>query len=84
MNQTIRQHRAAAKYIEVERAARSLRRSAVVHPFPRPKQPEPCNFCAEPDDTDSSLLMMIFGAVIGLIAWGVFGWAVVTVIEVLS
>jgi hypothetical protein len=57
-------------------------RDAVVSAPEAPAQPDPCQFCAEPDaDTDATLPMMLFGVAIGLVAWGVFGWTVVTLIE---
>jgi hypothetical protein len=76
--QTIRARRALNEYVA---NSRSAHHSAAIHPFPEPTQPEACQMCAELDDTDSPLPAMLFNALLGLIAWAVFGWAVVTIFD---
>jgi hypothetical protein len=89
---TLLQRQALATYNAVHRdATYQAERVRVLHRAvapamapPTAAQPEPCQFCAAPEaDTDAPLPMMLFSAAIGLVAWGVFGWIVVTLIDAL-
>ena len=88
---TLLQRQALATYLDTQRdaiyhAERRTHRVVVLAPSPVvPDQPEPCQFCAESEaDSDLPLPMLIFNVVIGLTAWALFGWAVVTFAEALS
>jgi hypothetical protein len=87
---TLLQRQALAAYTAAHRDAiyqaervRGLHRAVVpAMASPAPAQPEPCQFCAAPEAaTDAPLPMMLFGAAISLVAWGVFGWIVVALID---
>jgi hypothetical protein len=50
----------------------------------RASAPEPYQFCAEPgEDSDLPLPMMLFAVAVGLVAWGLFGWAAAPLVEAL-
>lgn len=55
-------------------------------PLPEPVQPEPVNCCAtQVDDIETwrDVARFCAGAVACLVSWGLFGWAVVAVLEML-
>jgi hypothetical protein len=56
------------------------RRAAEAARAERFAKPDPANLC---DDTDSPLPAMLLWAALSLLAWGLFGWAVVSVVRAL-
>lgn len=66
-----------------QEAARELR----IRKLPTPEQPEPVNCCAtQVDDIETWRDVAVFyvGVVACLAGWGLFGWAVVSVLEMLA
>lgn len=66
---------------DLERMLKARRDAEAARAARFAKQPEPANFCAESDDTDSPIPAMLLWAAAGLAAWALFGWSVVELIR---
>jgi hypothetical protein len=69
--QTLTQRREIHAYNEA-------RRDAIYH---SERQPEPVQMCAQPEDSDPPLGMMLVWTALAIPAWVLFGWAVVALIR---
>lgn len=63
------------------RRAAEAAREARYRQLPTPAQPEPVNFCAEPEDSDPPLKWMLLWAALAIPGWALFGWGVVALVR---